>query len=259
MPDVAQAIRQTRDSLCAIMRIIKRTKQQGKRKPATTEFRLAFVGTGWCISIDRYLVTAHHVLNNGKPRDSNDLFYAFTVPDNGPAAYQFPVVGFPFEDPVNDLAILELGPPADASQHITAIPVTFTRPDDGTSVLTYGFPSPEIRGANLAPDGRFLGGGQFFLKGHANEGILAAQYQLDGAWHFEFNVGWHHGESGGPVLLTEPVAVFAVMQHYRNIQTPHGVFPGPHRGRSIDVIQEQLLAHGATVLSGRTAGSIGNT
>ena len=247
MANASQAIGQLRDSVCAIIRIIKQTKYQGRKKPPITEFKLAFVGTAWCITANRYLVSAHHILNNGKARDPNDLFYAFTVPGNGPVAYHLPIVGFPLEDSAIDLAILEIGVPVAADQRLSPIPVTFSRPPDGAPVLTYGFPAPEIAGANLAADGQFLGG-QFFLKGHANEGIVAAQYDLDGAWHFEFNVGWHHGESGGPVAQIEPLGVFAVMQHYRNIQTPHGVFPGPHRGRSLQAIQSQLVARGAMVV-----------
>ena len=248
MPGASQSIAQVRDSVCAIMRIIKRTKHKGKKKPPQIEFQLAFVGTAWCFSADRHLVTAHHILNNAKPRDPNDLLYAFTVPANGLVAYSFQVVGFPFEDMSNDLAILEIWPPAATDQHIPAVPVTFCRPPDGTTVITYGFPSPTILEANLAPDGRFLGGGNFFLKGHANEGIVSAQYDLGGVWHFEFNVSWHHGESGGPVFQQEPLASFAIMQIYRNIQTPHGIVSGPHIGRGLETIQQQLVALGASVV-----------
>jgi hypothetical protein len=230
------------------MRIIKLTKHQGKRKPPQIQFQLAFVGTAWCFSADRYLVTAHHILNNRKPRNPKDLFYAFSTPNNGPVAYQFPIVGFPLEDAVNDFAILEVGAPATAGQHIPAVPVRFGRPPDGTPVITYGFPSPAITGANLADDGRFLGGGKFFLKGNANEGIVSAQYDFSGVWQFDFNVGWHHGESGGPVFEQESLAAFAIMQHYRNIQTPHGIVAGPHSGRGLDIIQQQLVTLGARVL-----------
>ena len=247
MPPPIESVAQIRDSVCAIMRIVKQVKKRGKKKPPVTEFRLAFVGTAWCVSADKYLVTAHHILNDGKPRDPNDRFYAFTVPGNGLSAYQFPITGFPLEDTDSDLAILEVGQPAKQDQRIPAVPVTFTRPADGEAVITYGFPAPVISGANLAPDMQFLGG-QFFLKGHANEGIVAAQYEIDSVWHFEFNVGWHHGESGGPVLRMEPLAAFAVMQHYRNIKTPHGVLPGPHRGRALEAIQQHLMAHGANVV-----------
>jgi hypothetical protein len=234
-----------RESVCGLMRIMKRVKNRAKRKPPIVEFGLAFVGTTWCIAPDKYLVTAHHVFNNGKPRNPDDLFYVFAVPGNGPTAYQFPVVGFPLEDAAHDLAVIEVGPSATAGQHIPAVPVSFARPADGEPVLTYGFPSPHIAGANLAPDGKFLGGGKFFLKGHANEGIVAAQYETDNAWAYEFNIGWHHGESGGPVARQQPLAVFAVMQFYRNIQSPHGIVAGPHIGRSLEVVRGQLTAFGA--------------
>jgi hypothetical protein len=62
------------------------------------------------------------------------------------------------------------------------------------------------------------------------------------------NVGWHHGESGGPILALEPVAVFALMQFYRNITGPHGVVAGPHMGRSIAVIESKLREVGAKVV-----------
>src|SRR5207245_1847829 len=152
------------------------------------------------------------------------------------------------ENQAVDLAVLEIGASQTKGQHIKAIPVTMSRPVDGASVVTYGFPAPVIQGASLDQDGNFLGGGQFFLKGHANEGIVAAQYSLDGRWTYEFNVGWHHGESGGPVLQREPLAVFAVMQFYRNITGPHGVIPGPHCGRSLEAIQQELRGHGAKVI-----------
>ena len=248
MPDPVQSLSRVRDTTCAIMRIVKRAKRKGKKQPPLTEFGLAFVGTAWCISADRFLVTAHHILNDGKPRDPSDLFYAFTVPGNGDAAHQFPVTGFHLEDPINDLAILEVGPATHAGQHIPAVPVTFDRPPDGSSVMTYGYPAPAIGAATLAPDGKFLGGGQFFLKGHANEGIVSAQYEFGGVWQFEFNVGWHHGESGGPVFRQEPLAAFAVMQYYRNIQTPHGTVAGPHCGRELAVVRQHLLASGATLI-----------
>jgi hypothetical protein len=223
-------------------------KPQGKKQPPLVQFNLAFVGTAWCISRDRFLVTAHHILNGGKPRNPDDIFYAFAVPGNGLAAYAFPITDFPVEDPTNDLAILEVGPPAEAGQHIPSVPVTFDRPPDGFPVLTYGFPAPAIAAATVSSEGKYLGGGQFFLKGHANEGIVSAQYDMGGVWHFEFNVGWHHGESGGPVFRQEPLAAFAVMQHYRNIETPIGTVAGPHCGRALAVIRDPLIACGAETL-----------
>lgn len=247
MTDAALAIAGVRDSVCAIMRIVRGPGGGGKKKPAEQQFRLGFVGTAWCIS-DGRLLTAHHILNEGKQRRDGDKFYAFTAPGNGEHAYAFPISGFPLEDQKDDFAILEIGPSANADQEIAPVTVSLARPPDGSHVVTYGFPAPEIRGATLDPQGNFLGGGQFFLKGHANEGIVAAQYDIGGGWVYEFNVAWHHGESGGPVIQLDPLAGFAVMQHYRNIQSPHGVVAGPRRGRSLDVIRSELAGSGATLL-----------
>ncbi len=92
-------------------------------------------------------------------------------------------------------------------------------------------------------------GGQFFLKSHANEGIVSAQYVTDGVLMYELNVGWHHGESGGPVAdEADRPAVFSLMQHYRNIQSPHGMVAGPHRGCALSGIQRELTALGVAVV-----------
>src|SRR2546430_13943467 len=96
----------------------------------------------------------HHVFDDGKARNPSDKFYAFVVPDNGPVAYHAPVVAVPFEDPVIDMAILEVAPPA--SYRLSAVPVTFARPRDGSHVLTYGFPSPTIAAASVDQDGNWL-------------------------------------------------------------------------------------------------------
>jgi hypothetical protein len=247
MSDIARPLAQVRDSVCAVMRIVKLKPKRKKQGPPVVQFRLAFVGTAWCIVPDRFLLTAYHVLNEGKPRDPADVFYAFTVPANGDAAYHFPVTAFPLEDADADIAALEIGPPVIPGQHIPSAPVTFSRPPDGSEVLTIGFPAPEIKGGQLDDAGHFLGGGVFFLKSHSNTGIVAAQYDLSGKWFFEFNVGWHHGESGGPVFCLNPVAAFAIMQQYRNVQTPHGIFPGPHRGRSLEAVRQGIVQLGASV------------
>jgi len=34
------------------------------------------------------------------------------------------------------------------------------------------------------------------------------------------------------------------MQHYRNIQSPHGVVAGPHRGYALSVIRKELAEIG---------------
>jgi hypothetical protein len=38
------------------------------------------------------------------------------------------------------------------------------------------------------------------------------------------------------------------MKHYRNVQTPHGVHPGPHIGRSLNAIKDQLTNLGAVII-----------
>lgn len=248
-----QAIAGVRDSVCAIMRIQEGTKtpRKGKRtgQPSSRQFGVSFAGTGWCIVADRYVVTAHHILNDMKARLPKDKFVVFTAPGNGNRAYHFPVKGFVVEDPSSDLAILELGPAATAGQHIPAVPVTFARPPDGSRVLTFGFPAPVIQSVSLDRNGDYVAGrSKFLLKGHANEGIVAAQYDVGPNWAFEFNVAWHHGESGGPIFLHQPLAAFAVMQLYRNVESPHGVVAGPHVGRSLAAIQGQLASCGATVV-----------
>ncbi len=201
-------------------------------------------GTGFCVSDDRLLITAHHVLNDGKPRDPADRFYAFTVPRNDEPAYHFPVVGFRVELPDLDLAVLEIGPSETPGIHLPALPVSFDPMPDGTSVVTVGYPSPEITGISIDSELNYRGG-SFFLKSHANEGIVAAQYLFGGNRMYELNVGWHHGESGGPIASAtrEPV-VFALMQHYRNVQSPHGVVAGPHRGFALSAAQSQLAELG---------------
>lgn len=254
MTNTTDVIGNYRNAVCAVLRVarVETKAKKGKHKsqgatPATVQVQLGFVGTAWCIVESKFLVTAFHVLNNGAPRDPAHRFYVFSVPSNQNEAYHFPVIGFPFEDPASDTAILEIGPSAAPGHAIPAIPVTFSRPPDGSPVVTIGFPSPEIASANVNDQGEFLGGGQFFLKSHANSGIVAGQYDFGGKWSYEFNVGWHNGESGGPVIRLEPSpAVFSIMQQFRNIQTPIGISAGPHIGVSLELIQTALLQAGAT-------------
>jgi hypothetical protein len=130
---------------------------------------------------------------------------------------------------------------------IPALPVSFAPQPDGTRVVTLGFPAPEVAAISLDPQGHYLGG-QLFLKSHANEGIVSAQYLLGGMQVYELNVGWHHGESGGPIVaLGDPPAAFALMQHYRNVTTPHGVVAGPHRGCALSMVRRELTGLGITV------------
>jgi len=245
MSQIERVIPTVRESVAAILRIhiIQPSKvKKGREIPAKVGASVA--GSAFCVVPDRYLVTAYHVFNGGKSRDPKDKFYAMIVPNNGDPAFHFPIVGFPVERPDIDLAVLELGPCATSGIHIPAADVTFTPQVDGCRVVTVGFPSPEIAGVNIDNQLNYLGG-QFFLKSHANEGIVSAQYVIGGIQVYELNVGWHHGESGGPIVsLSDHPAVFSLMQHYRNIQSPHGVVAGPHRGCSLAAIQGELKSLG---------------
>lgn len=245
MADLTTAIPIIRESVAAILRIHMthpETIKKGKVKPA--KFQTSF-GSAFCVVADRYLVTAFHILNGGKPRNAGDRFYAFVVPGNGDHAFHFSVVGFPIERPDLDLAVLEIGPCATAGVHFPALPVSFVPRTDGTRVVTMGYPAPEIGAINVDPQGGYHGGGQFFLKSHANEGIVSAKYVIGGLLVYELNIGWHHGESGGPVAaLEDHPAVFSLMQHYRNIQSPHGIVAGPHRGCALSGIQQELTSLG---------------
>lgn len=208
----------------------------------------ALVGSAFCIVEDKYLLTANHLFSGENPRDANDRFYAFVVPDNGPTAYHFPIAAFVLEDAAHDLAVVEIGACSRPDVHIRALPVTFAPQPDGARVVTVGFPAPEIAALNVDADGNYHGG-KFFLKSHANEGMVSAQYHLDGVPVYELNVGWHHGESGGPIVRIEgPLAAFSIMQHYRNVKSPHGVVAGPHRGLALSVIQGHLQKIGAAIV-----------
>ena len=245
MIDLPQTIGAIRDAVCSILRIRKAQDQSGLQ-PDETRWDTHF-GTAWCVVDNRDLVTACH--NLGKSRDQNDKFVILTSPSNGPIAYHTPVVGFYIERPDSDMAIVEISPPPGFPAHIPAIPVTFEKPVDGERVLTYGYPSPQIRKASIGAAGDWLGGGNLLLKANANEGIVAAQYEEKSIVTYELNVGWHHGESGGPIIRANSNAAFSIMQCYRPIKTPHGTVTGPHQGISLVAIETDLLAIGASVIS----------
>lgn len=245
LSDTITMVRETVVAVFRFRQVAPPTTKKGQVRPA--QFSVGW-GSGFCVVPDRYVVTAFHVLNEGKPRNPKDKFLVFVVPGNGGPAFHFPVIGFPVERADLDLAVLEIGPCATPGVHLPAVPVSFAAVPDGTRVLTVGFPAPEVSALNVDPQGDYRGG-QFFLKSHANEGILSAQYLLGPLRFYEFNVGWHHGESGGPVVrLEDPVGVFTVMQQYRNIKSPHGMVAGPHRGRELAAIQQDLAGLGASIV-----------
>jgi hypothetical protein len=244
MSDFAAGISSIRDSVASVLKITRESSPDGAAPDALPTFGVAFVGTAWCVVANRYFVTAQHIFNNGKPRNPDDRFVLFFVPGNGLMGFHTPVTGFAFEDAANDMAVVEIGAPPVGVTNVPALSLLFDYPADGTRVLTYGFPSPVITAAAIDVDGNWAGG-QLLLKSHANEGIVAGQYDQNGTQIFELNVGWHHGESGGPVVRLNPVAAFALMQSYRGIQSPNGVYAGPHQGRSINAIRATLLPLGA--------------
>lgn len=228
--ELIDAISSIRNSVCAILKIHRESHQT---------FQVSIVGTGWCIEAKRIIVTAFHVFNNQQPRDTNDKFYALFVPDNGPRAWHTPVVNFHLEDSSLDMAILEIDPTPLQSLNITAIPISFKDIPDGKRVITCGFPSPQIVNARVDRNGNW-GGGDLFLKSHANEGIVSGQFDTNELKIYELNVGWHHGESGGPIVCVSPLSAISIMQRYRNIQGPHGTMAGPHQGNSLKAIENNL-------------------
>jgi hypothetical protein len=242
MRDVSDAIGSVRDAVGALLRI--------SPAPEHGKFNLAIVGTTWCVTPGRVFLTAHHVLNEGNPRDANHRFHVLCAPGNGRALFHWPVSGFLLEDTARDLVLLDAPVPAERRIDVPAIPIAITAPRDGTPVLTYGCPAPGIAGATVSEQGN-LTAIRTILFTHANTGIVSAQYKISPSTDllFEFSVGWHHGESGGPVLRLEPeVAAFAVMQHYRNIQGPNGTMAGPRRGLALASIREALRRAGASLV-----------
>ncbi|MDO9556055.1 MAG: serine protease [Coriobacteriia bacterium] len=237
-----------RESVVAVMGVTEarrksKTGKHGKKPVETVEYKLGF-GSGFCVAEDRYVITAFHVLNDGKAPNPKTHFYVFTVPGNGEPAYHFPVTAIPVQRQDMDIAVLEIGVCEIPDVHLPAIGVTFEPFQDGQRVLTVGFPAPEVHGLNIGPQGNYLGG-QFFLKSHANEGIVAAHYDLGSLPVYELNVTWHNGESGGPIVaLGDTNVAFSLMQQYRNVQTPHGVVPGPRRGLALSSVEADLVGLG---------------
>src|SRR6476659_7279457 len=112
------------------------TVKKGKVRPA--QFEVGW-GSGFCVLGDKYLVTAFHVLNGGKPREPSAKYYALTVPGNANPFFHLPVISFPIERADLDIAVLEIGACSRANVHVPALPVTFAPQADGMQVLTMGF------------------------------------------------------------------------------------------------------------------------
>ena len=243
---MTKAIPIVRESVAAILRI--QSKKVKNKKSKTPPFAAGMAGSAFCVVNNKYVLTAQHILNGGKARNLNDKFFAMVVPQNGDSAYYFPIISFPIERQDLDMAVLELGACSESSVHMPALPVSFKSYPDGAPVITVGFPSPEVLQVNIDATGNYKGG-QMFLKSHANSGMVSARYSMGKILLYELNVGWHHGESGGPIVTaSDHPAVFSLMQHYRNVQTQHGVVAGPHRGGSLSMIQQDLLNLGVTAV-----------
>lgn len=243
---LVEPIARIRDSVCAVLRIRKAADQSGLQ-PGQVNYEIGIVGTAWCIVPNRYLVTAFHVFNECKAREAADKFFVFTVPGNGPIAYHAPVIAFPIERPDVDMAIIEVSLPSGFPVTIPSMSVTFDRLADGEKVLTYAFPAPRINQGRVNANGEWCGG-DLFLKANANEGIVAGQFEYNSLITYELNVGWHHGESGGPIIRLKTVAAFSIMQRYRNIQTPLGIVAGPHQGNALSAIEGDLRVLGARII-----------
>ena len=231
-------IKTIRNSVGAVLRI----HRQGSNRIAAI-----IVGTAWAIVDSQYFITAHHVLNNGQARDPNDKFYIFSVPGNGPRAQRVTVSSFPFEDSVSDMAILEVDPSSNQNFSAPALDITFRDHDDGEPVLTVGFPELKIFQARIDPQLNWRGG-NMLLKSYANEGIIASQFEINNHLTYEFSIQWFQGESGGPIVSLSPLAVFSIMQGYRSINTVHGVVPGPHQGKTISLIDQEIRNLGGKVV-----------
>src|ERR1043166_5003042 len=125
MPDLRIAIPKLRESIVAIIKL-RRTKvetiEKGKVRPA--QFEVGW-GSAFCVVSDKYLLTAFHVLNGGKPRDPSARYYALIVPNNADPFFHFEVVSFPLERPDFDIAVLEIGACSKSGIHLPALPVTF--------------------------------------------------------------------------------------------------------------------------------------
>lgn len=235
---LTDAIHSVRNSVCAVLRIRPTGNKQADGK---------IVGSAWCVVDNKYLVTANHIFNDSQKRDPNDRFYVFTVPGNEGLAYHAPVTSFIIEDAKSDMAIIEIDSNANQDFSIENIPITFRPHQDGESVLTIGFPEPVIERFAIDGDFNYITG-VFFLKSHANEGIISAQYKMGDHLFYEFNTGWFPGESGGPIVSMEPLATFSIMQRTRDINTKHGVIPGPCQGRSLRLIEDSLQLIGANII-----------
>lgn len=247
MPDLISAIAQVRHSVGAVLKI---HPTGAKDTTGNPQYTAGFVGTAFCLVANTRFLTAHHVFNLGKPRDPIDKFVLFICQDNGPRVLHVPITQFGLEDAATDMTIFDATIPPGFGVSVQSLPVVLRAQPDGTPVLTYGFPAPIVGQWTADMAGNWTGG-QIVLIGHANAGIVSAgghSHAQNGIRVYEFNVGWHNGESGGPVCVLDPVSVVALMQANRNIQTPNGIAQGPRIGRALSSVESHLRLAGATIV-----------
>ena len=241
MPSAVSTIRAVRDSVCALLRL---TVDDTART-----FYAVLTGTTWCVVQDEVFVTAQHVLNDSKPRDPTHKFFVVHAPGNGPTLQFWPVTRFLLEDSLRDLAVFEAPVQSGSGIIVPSVPVALSPPADGTSVVTYGYPAPVVTSAQVGTGG-VLTSLHTALFTHGAVGIIAAQYPLPtGDTLIEFDVAWHHGESGGPIFeLSDTPVAFSVMQRYRIIQGASGPMDGPRQGIALTALGPLLSQLGATVV-----------
>ena len=173
-------IGQVRDSVCGLLCI---------HHVSGNEYNSAIVGTVWCVVRNHYFITAYHVLNNNKARDPNGKFYILRAPENGPKLERTPVVTFALEDPGCDYVILEIDEREGSSLGFNPLNIYTGQVQDGTRVLTYGYPAPKVASARINPQGK-LTQMQTMLISHANEGIvLGGLCDYQRKTHHSYNYG----------------------------------------------------------------------
>ncbi len=247
--ELVAATPMTRHATAAILRVRRGKVTAAKKGKAARpqKYDADIVGSATCIVANKYLLTAHRVLNGGEARQPDDKYYAMIAPDNGTQLFHFPIVSFALESADLDLAVLEMGPCVNGNKRLVALPLSMREVDDGTSVIAVGYPASPVFELEVDAEGNYLSGSSE-LKSHVNTGIVSACFpDLRGHPIYEFNFGWLPGQTGGPMVrLGTPRALFALMRDFRPIRTADGsVIPGPYQGISLKPAESALRQLGA--------------
>ena len=142
MADLRGLIQSARDAVWAVFR--------ESYDAARDWTEVSCVGTAWCFADKRFLAAAH-VFNEGKPRDPKASFKLARVTGlNRVGVLQ--LVGIKqvlYEDLALDFAVLEA---VGLQEGVPQIPLTFDTAEDGTQVVTIGYPTPS--NVSVVPDGK---------------------------------------------------------------------------------------------------------